>query len=119
MHLVDRAGNLARSLREAWEDDGGLRLTTEADDGAAGESAGVAVVVIAEDDRDIRELVELILDEDGHTTVAASDGLGALERLPHGAARRGAARREHARRADRARGVPSDPRRRDAATRSG
>jgi DNA-binding response OmpR family regulator len=39
----------------------------------------VAVVVIAEDDRDIRELVELILDEDGHTTVTASDGLGAIE----------------------------------------
>ena len=39
----------------------------------------MAVVVIAEDDRDIRELVELILDEDGHTTVPASDGLGALD----------------------------------------
>ncbi len=39
----------------------------------------MAVVVIAEDDRDIRELVELILDEDGHTTVTASDGLGAIE----------------------------------------
>ena len=39
----------------------------------------MAVVVIAEDDRDIRELVELILDEDGYTTVSASDGLGALD----------------------------------------
>ena len=38
----------------------------------------MAVVVIAEDDRDIRELVELILDEDGYTTMSASDGLGAL-----------------------------------------
>ena len=38
----------------------------------------MAVVVIAEDDRDIRELVELILQEDGYTTVPASDGLGAL-----------------------------------------
>jgi two-component system, OmpR family, response regulator MtrA len=38
----------------------------------------VATVVIAEDDRDIRELVELILQEDGYTTVPVSDGLGAL-----------------------------------------
>jgi DNA-binding response OmpR family regulator len=38
----------------------------------------VAVVVIAEDDRDIRELVELILEEDGYATVPVSDGLGAL-----------------------------------------
>ena len=38
----------------------------------------MAVEVIAEDDRDIRELVELILDEDGYTTMSASDGLGAL-----------------------------------------
>jgi DNA-binding response OmpR family regulator len=38
----------------------------------------VTTVVIAEDDRDIRELVELILEEDGYTTVAVSDGLGAL-----------------------------------------
>jgi DNA-binding response OmpR family regulator len=37
------------------------------------------MVVIAEDDRDIRELVELILAEEGHTTVPASDGLAALE----------------------------------------
>ena len=35
-------------------------------------------VVIAEDDRDIRELVELILEEDGFATVPVSDGLGAL-----------------------------------------
>jgi DNA-binding response OmpR family regulator len=39
----------------------------------------VATVVIAEDDRDIRELVELILEEDGYTTVPVSDGLGALD----------------------------------------
>jgi len=39
----------------------------------------VATVVIAEDDRDIRELVELILEEDGYTTVPVSDGLGALQ----------------------------------------
>ena len=38
----------------------------------------MATVVIAEDDRDIRELVELILQEDGYTTVPVSDGLGAL-----------------------------------------
>ncbi len=38
----------------------------------------MATVVIAEDDRDIRELVELILEEDGYTTVPVSDGLGAL-----------------------------------------
>jgi DNA-binding response OmpR family regulator len=38
----------------------------------------VATVVIAEDDRDIRELVELILEEDGYATVPVSDGLGAL-----------------------------------------
>lgn len=38
----------------------------------------MATVVIAEDDRDIRELVELILQEDGYATVPASDGLGAL-----------------------------------------
>ena len=38
----------------------------------------MATVVIAEDDRDIRELVELILQEDGYTTVAVNDGLGAL-----------------------------------------
>ena len=38
----------------------------------------MAVVVIAEDDRDIRELVELILEEDGYATVSVSDGLGAL-----------------------------------------
>ena len=37
------------------------------------------MVVIAEDDRDIRELVELILHEEGYATVPASDGLGALE----------------------------------------
>ena len=55
------------------------------------------MVVIAEDDRDIRELVELILDEDGHTTVPASDGLGALNACRRDATRRGAARREHAR----------------------
>ena len=39
----------------------------------------MATVVIAEDDRDIRELVELILEEDGYTTVPVSDGLGALD----------------------------------------
>jgi DNA-binding response OmpR family regulator len=39
----------------------------------------VSTVVIAEDDRDIRELVELILEEDGYTTVPVSDGLGALD----------------------------------------
>ena len=39
----------------------------------------MAMVVIAEDDRDIRELVELILHEEGHATVPASDGLAALE----------------------------------------
>ena len=38
----------------------------------------MTTVVIAEDDRDIRELVELILQEDGYATVPASDGLGAL-----------------------------------------
>ena len=38
----------------------------------------MATVVIAEDDRDIRGLVELILQEDGYTTVPVSDGLGAL-----------------------------------------
>ena len=38
----------------------------------------MATVVIAEDDRDIRELVELILQEDGYTTVPVSDGLCAL-----------------------------------------
>ena len=38
----------------------------------------MAVVVIAEDDRDIRELVELILEEDGYTSVSAIDGLCAL-----------------------------------------
>ena len=39
----------------------------------------MATVVIAEDDRDIRELVELILQEEGYLTVPASDGLAALE----------------------------------------
>ena len=38
----------------------------------------MATVVIAEDNRDIRELIELILEEDGYTTVPVSDGLGAL-----------------------------------------
>jgi DNA-binding response OmpR family regulator len=37
-----------------------------------------AKVVIAEDDRDIRELVELILDESGYATYPVSDGRGAL-----------------------------------------
>ena len=85
--LVDRAGDLAQSLRQCGTTtqdrpdraaphphrDGGL------DGGSPGGEHDVATVVIAEDDRDIRELVALILDEDGYTTVPASDGLEALE----------------------------------------
>jgi two-component system phosphate regulon response regulator PhoB len=38
----------------------------------------VARIVIVEDDRDIRELIGLILDEEGHTTVATATGADAL-----------------------------------------
>jgi len=39
----------------------------------------MTTVVIGEDDRDIRELIELILDEDGYTTAVAATGVDALE----------------------------------------
>ncbi|NUR08262.1 MAG: response regulator [Nocardioidaceae bacterium] len=39
----------------------------------------MSTVAIAEDDRDIRELVELILGEEGYATVAVPDGHSALE----------------------------------------
>ena len=39
----------------------------------------MARIVIVEDDRDIRELIALILDEDGHTTVATATGPEALQ----------------------------------------
>lgn len=39
----------------------------------------MTTVVIAEDDRDIRELIELILEDAGYTTVAVADGVSALE----------------------------------------
>jgi DNA-binding response OmpR family regulator len=39
----------------------------------------VALIVIVEDDRDIRELIALILDEDGYETVATSTGADAME----------------------------------------
>ncbi len=38
----------------------------------------VARIVVAEDDRDIRDLVELVLDEEGHTTVTTASGEEAL-----------------------------------------
>ncbi len=37
------------------------------------------MIVIAEDDRDIRELIELILQEDGYSTVASATGRAALD----------------------------------------
>jgi two-component system, OmpR family, phosphate regulon response regulator PhoB len=39
----------------------------------------VARIVIVEDDRDIRELIGLILDEDGYTIVAIATGADALQ----------------------------------------
>ena len=39
----------------------------------------MTLVLVAEDDRDIRELVELILGEEGYATASVPDGLSALE----------------------------------------
>lgn len=43
----------------------------------------MARIVVVEDDRDIRELVALILDEEGHTTVATATGPEALQACGH------------------------------------
>jgi CheY-like chemotaxis protein len=38
----------------------------------------VAVIVVAEDDPDIQEIIRLILERDGHTVIAVADGAAAL-----------------------------------------
>ena len=43
----------------------------------------MARIVIVEDDRDIRELIALILEEDGHTSVATATGPEALQECGH------------------------------------
>ena len=47
--------------------------------GGGDDERQAVTVVIAEDDRDIRELIELILTEEGWRTVAVPDGLEALD----------------------------------------
>jgi two-component system CheB/CheR fusion protein len=44
-------------------------------------------ILVIEDDRELRELLELVLKEDGHRTAAAADGASALELLAQGSFR--------------------------------
>jgi two-component system CheB/CheR fusion protein len=45
------------------------------------------VILVVEDDPDVRELIELVLKDEGHYAVTALDGVAALEMLARGAVR--------------------------------
>lgn len=53
----------------------------------AGNPHRTGAILVVEDDPDVRELLETILKEDGHTVVAAADGPAALDLLAHGTIR--------------------------------
>ncbi|WP_020177337.1 chemotaxis protein CheB [Methyloferula stellata] len=51
------------------------------DGGIAESTRHTGVILVVEDDREVRELLDVILTEEGHRPVIASDGLAALELL--------------------------------------
>ncbi len=53
----------------------------------AGGAARTGTILIAEDDPDVRGLLEIILRDEGHQVHAAADGAAALELVRHGALR--------------------------------
>jgi len=44
----------------------------------------IGAILVVEDDREVRELLEVVLTDEGHRTASATDGPAALELLAHG-----------------------------------
>jgi two-component system, chemotaxis family, CheB/CheR fusion protein len=57
------------------------------DDTALERSRRTGAILIVEDDPEVRELLELLLKEEGHRTAAAPDGVAALELMARGSIR--------------------------------
>ena len=52
---------------------------------AAGGARHIGTILVIEDDTQLRELLEVVLKEEGHSPVSAPDGAAALDLLNHGA----------------------------------
>jgi len=53
-------------------------------DQSAGETARHGAILVIEDDPEVRELLDLFLTDEGHTTATAPDGFAALDLISHG-----------------------------------
>ena len=57
------------------------------DHGIVEDARRTAAILVVEDDPEVRELLELVLKDEGHRTAAAADGKAALELVEHGTIR--------------------------------
>ena len=57
------------------------------DDGIAGDGRRTSAILVVEDDPEVRELLELFLEDEGYRTATARDGIAALELVARGTVR--------------------------------
>ncbi|HLZ67770.1 MAG TPA: response regulator, partial [Aliidongia sp.] len=60
---------------------------TETDSEAAGDAVRTGSILVVEDDPEIRKLIELLLEAEGHSVATATDGAGAIELVERGTCR--------------------------------